>query len=317
MSNPLTKLIDPWYPATALGLERGMAAMVQLEGGRKNAFALRRAASITIADSLIRPGFDEPNIADLSELAEVLTELGNSAGLLRQRKWSIALPEASSRTLILTLESHVGSKSELDDVLKWKMERGFGSPIEELSISNESLPPDNQGRARYLAVAVRLSVLAEYESVFAALGWRSGLILPRHVGESRWLTRNGNAGDSLLVTSHDEGFTAAIFRDRQPLILRSVLCEPGEREDEFYRLLLFYRDRRSSEAEHGAPQALARLLVVGTGFGKDRASEIANETLGGHLRVLGAADVGLQLPAADLSFDLVAAPAGLATLHWT
>src|SRR6266705_5347653 len=152
MSNPLTKLIDPWYPATALGLERGMAAMVQLEGGRKNAFALRRAASITIADSLIRPGFDEPNIADLSELAEVLTELGNSAGLLRQRKWSIALPEASSRTLILTLESHVGSKSELDDVLKWKMERGFGSPIEELSISNESLPPDNQGRARYLAV---------------------------------------------------------------------------------------------------------------------------------------------------------------------
>ncbi len=259
MSNPLTKLIDPWYPATALGLERGMAAMVQLEGGRKNAFALRRAASITIADSLIRPGFDEPNIADLSELAEVLTELGNSAGLLRQRKWSIALPEASSRTLIF----------------------------------------------------------AEYESVFAALGWRSGLILPRHVGESRWLTRNGNAGDSLLVTSHDEGFTAAIFRDRQPLILRSVLCEPGEREDEFYRLLLFYRDRRSSEAEHGAPQALARLLVVGTGFGKDRASEIANETLGGHLRVLGAADVGLQLPAADLSFDLVAAPAGLATLHWT
>lgn len=291
--------------------------MVQLENGRKNAFALRRAASITLADSLIRPGFDEPNIADLSELAEALTELATSAGLLRQRKWSVALPEATSRTLILTLETHVGSKSELDDVLKWKMERGFGSPIEELSISNESLAPDSQGRARYLAVAVRLSVLAEYESVFAALDWRSGLILPRHVGESRWLTKNGNAGDSLLVTSHDEGFTAAIFRDRQPLILRSVLCEPDEREDEFYRLLLFYRDRRSSESEQGAPQPLSRLLVVGTGFDKDRASEIANETLGGHLRVLGAEDVGLQLPATDLSFDFIAAPAGLATLHWS
>src|ERR1700730_7902722 len=129
MSNPVAKLIDPWYPATALGLERGMASMVQLEGGRKNTFALRRAASITLADSLIRPGFDEPNIADLAELVEALTELGTSAGLLRQRKWSVALPEATSRTLILTLESKVGSKSELEDVLKWKMERGFGAPI--------------------------------------------------------------------------------------------------------------------------------------------------------------------------------------------
>ena len=290
--------------------------MVQLEGGRKNTFALRRAASITLADSLIRPGFDEPNIADLAELVEALTELGTSAGLLRQRKWSVALPEATSRTLILTLESKVGSKSELEDVLKWKMERGFGAPIGELSISNENLPPDSQGRDRYLAVAVRLSVLAEYESVFGALGWRSGLILPRHVGEARWLTRNGNAGDSLLITSHDEGFTAAIFRDRQPLIVRSVLCEPDEREDEFYRLLLFYRDRRSSEAEQGSSQSLSRLLVVGTGFGKDRATEIANETLGGHLRALRAEDLGLKLPATDLNFDFIAAPAGLATLHW-
>lgn len=317
MSNPLAKIIEPWYPATALGLERGMASMVQLEGGRKNVFALRRAASITLADSLIRPDFNEPNIADISELAAALSELATSAGLLRQRKWSVALPEATTRTLILTMESHVGSKSELEEVLKWKMERGFGAPIDELSISNESLPRDSQDRARYRAVAVRLSVLAEYESAFSALGWRTGLVLPRHLGEACWLTKNGNAGDSLLLTSHEEGFTAAIFRDRQPLILRSVLCEPDEREDEFYRLLLFYRDRRTSEATSGAPQSLSRLLVVGTGFGKERASEIANETLGGQLRALSAEDVGLQLPATDLSFDYIAAPAGLATLHWS
>lgn len=284
--------------------------MVQLEGGRKNGFALRRAASITLPESLIRPTFDEPNISDLSDLAEALTELATSAGLLRQRKWSVALPEASMRTLILTMESQVGSKAELEDVLKWKMERGFGAPTEELSISKESLPRDSQGRERYLAVAARLSVLEEYESVFSSLGWRAGLVLPRHSGEARWLTRNGNTDDSLLVTAHDEGFTAAIFRGRQPFIVRSVACSPDEREDEFYRLLLFYRDRRTAEAE------LSRLLVVGTGFGKERASEIANETLGGHLHALGAEEVGLQLPETDLSFDFIAAPAGLATLHW-
>ena len=309
----LQKLIAPWYPANALGLERGIASMVQLEGGRRNRFGLRRAASISLPDQLITPGFDESNIANLSELAELLRELATSAGLLRQRKWSVALPEASTRTLIITLESQVGSKSELEEVLKWKLERGFGAPVEELSVSRDRLSDDSQGRDRYIAVAVRAAVMAEYESVFGALEWRTGLILPRHMGEACWLTNNGNAGDSLLLSSHDAGFTAVIYRNKQPLILRSITCEADEREDELFRLLLFYRDRLTGA---DAPQSLSRLLVLGNGFSRRRAGEIAGETLGLSVKTLGAEDIGLRLPASDLSFDSIAAPAGLATLHW-
>lgn len=313
----LTKLIDPRYPATALGLERGSASIVQLEG-RGKSFALRRAASVTLPDSLVRPSFAEPNIADRAELAELLSELATNAGLLRQRKWSVALPEASARALILTPDSQATSKSELEEILNWKMERGFGAPIDEVSISRERLAKDRQGRDRYLAVGVRNSVLGEYESVFSSLGWRSGMVLPRHFGEARWLTGNGKGGDSLLLTAHDEGFTAAVFRDQHPLILRSVMCAPDEREDEFYRLLLFYRDRQTAENEsNSSGERIANLLVVGPGFNKQRASEIADETLGGHVHVLGPADVGLQLPASELSFDAIAAAAGLATMHWS
>jgi len=68
MSNPLRKLIEPWYPATALELERGTASMVQLEGARGKSFALRRAASIALPDELISPSFEEANIADRAEL---------------------------------------------------------------------------------------------------------------------------------------------------------------------------------------------------------------------------------------------------------
>jgi len=318
MPNPFRKLIEPWYPSTALGLERGSASMVQLEGGRRGrSFALRRAASISLPDQLIRPSFEESNIADRSELAEALNELATSAGLLRQRKWSIALPEASARSLILTPESQATSKSELEEILNWKMERGFGASLDEVSVSRERLAKDNQGRDRYLAVGVRNTVLAEYESVFNSLGWRVGVVLPRHFGEARWVTRNGKNGDSLLLTAHDQGFTAAVFRAQHPLILRSVMCAPEEREDEFYRLLLFYRDRQTAEGEGNSPERIAHLLVLGAGFSKHRASEIADETLGGHIHALGPADVGLQLPASDLSFDTIAAAAGLATMHWS
>jgi hypothetical protein len=198
-------------------------------------------------------------------------------------------------------------------MLAWKMDRGFGIPLEELSISREQLPKDPQGRDRYFVVGTRTTVLDEYQSVFASLGWRIGLILPRHLGEARWLTGNGFGGDTLLVCSSDEGFTAVVFRNKQPLILRNVRCEQEERDDEFYRLLLFYRDRCTADVA-GASPLLSGLLVTGQGFSKARASEIVNETLGENLRPLEASDLGLQLATREISFDAIAAPAGLATL---
>ena len=314
MANPISKLVQPWYPATAVGLEKGFASMVQLERMRAGVHNLRRAATVELPDDVIRPSFESQNISDPTALAIALGDLAASAGMLKQKRWSVSLPEATTRTLILIMESQVGSHSELEEMLNWKMERGFNSPLDELSISREQLPKDNQGRERYIAVGVKHSVRDEYESIFDALGWRIGLLLPRHLGEAQWLMRNGSVGDGLLLSFSEEGFTAAVFRDKQPLILRTISCDPDECEDELYRLLLFYRDRRSAQSEGGMGAALARLLVVGEGFTKQRASEIVNETLGASLRALEPSDIGLQLPPGRLDFDQIAAPAGLASL---
>ena len=142
----------------------------------------------------------------------------------------------------------------------------------------------------------------------------AGLVLPRHIGESQWLTRNGSSGDSLLLSSTPEGFTWCFSR-QAAAHLRSIDCDPDEREDELYRLLLFYRDRRATESESDQP--LSGYLVTGDGFDKARANEIINETIGGDLRPLDAEDLGLRLPGSGLDFDAIAAPAGLATLSWT
>ena len=311
MTNLISKIVSPWYPASAIGLEKGTASVVELEAGRGRACILRRAAVVNIADSLIRPSFDDPNIGNSPELAQALNELVASAGLLRQKRWSVTLPEATARTLVLTLDTHSGG--EMQDILRWKMERGFGTPLEELSISQERLQKDMQGRDRYLVVGIRKTVLAEYEALFESCGWRAGLMLPRHLGEAQWLVRNGAGGDSLLLSASNEGFTGVIFRDKDPLVVRTVVCEPEECEDEFYRLLLFYRDRRTADGQDSRT-LLTRLVVIGEGFAKQRAGEIVNETIGGDLRPLEAHDLGLQLPAGELSFDVIAAPAGLATL---
>ncbi|HEV7475413.1 MAG TPA: hypothetical protein VGN90_15275 [Pyrinomonadaceae bacterium] len=314
MPNPLAKLVNPRYPSTAVGFEKGIATMVQLDRGRSGASSLRRAATVALPEGLISPSFDELNISDPAELTAALRELATSAGLLQQKRWSVALPEATSRSLIVTLESTPNSRAELQEILTWKMERGFGTSLDQLSISRERLPVDAQGRDRYMVVATRAANLGQYEGVMHSLGWRPGLIVPRHIGEGLWLTQNGSRGDGLLLSSSERGFTAVVFRGKQPLIVRTVNCDPAECEDELYRLLLFYRDRRGGEADNS--DQLARVMIVGDSLQKDRACEIVSETMGTDLKPLDAHDLGLQLMTRELSFDAIAAPAGLATLAW-
>lgn len=283
--------------------------MVQLDRSRGGAH-VKRAATVALPESLIRPSFDEPNISDSRELVSAINSLATSAGLLRQKRWSMTLPDAASRSMIVTLETRPSSGAELEEVLRWKMERGFGEALEQLSISRERLPQDAEGRDRYLVVATRTTTVQEFESVLASLGWRAGLILPRHMGEAQWLTMNGAQDDSLLISSSELGFTALVFRGKQPLIIRSINCDAQECEDELFRLLLYYRDRRGVQAG----SALTRVLVLGEMFSKQRVCEILNETLETDVRPLDADDVGLHLLSPELSFDTIAAPAGLATL---
>ncbi|HKS29395.1 MAG TPA: hypothetical protein VJS44_16310 [Pyrinomonadaceae bacterium] len=317
MDNPFRRLVNPRLPAAAIGLEAGEAAAVLLER-RRSLFTIKRAATISLPRQLLKPSFEETNISDMNELADALAQLITSAGLQRQKRWSVALPGAATRSSIVTLEGAPGSRSEADEVLRWKMERVFGHPVEELRIAHERLAPDAQGRARYMAVAVRLTVLAEYETVFAALGWRAGLVLPRHVAEMQWLERPGAAwrGDSLLVSSHTEGFTAVIVRGTEPLAVRAIICDPEDRDDELYRLLLFYRDRLASPAETVEAHSIERLLAIGDGINSTQVGEVVNDTLGVRLDSMDAAQVGLALPSAELDFQAIAAPAGLATMGW-
>ena len=311
-AKPLDRLLRARLPTAAVGIESDAASVVQLDRGR-GGFVVKRAASVDLSPGLVRPGFETANISDRTEFRRALSELATSAGLLRQRKWSASLPEAATRSAIVTIDGAANSRREIEEMFEWKVERAVGAPLSELRLSREQMVPDAQRHTRYLVNAVRREVLAEYEAVFASLGWHVGLVLPRHAGEEQWL-RNGHQGDGLLLTVHEEGFTAVLMRGNRPLTLRSVFCEGPDCDDELHRVLLFYRDRaRGGESE---PSSLGRLLVVGEHLDKKRVAEIAHDAFGVSLKPLGAADVGLMIPTGELDFDAIAAPAGLARLAW-
>src|ERR1044071_4763813 len=120
--NPLKRLVSPRYPSAAVGLSGEAVCAVQLDR-RGGQFAVRNAGLMPLPSGLVRPNFDEPNVANPSELARALSVVRSSAGLARRRRWSVALPESSTRTSILTMETQPASRAEAEEMLRWKIER--------------------------------------------------------------------------------------------------------------------------------------------------------------------------------------------------
>ncbi|MDQ3633822.1 MAG: hypothetical protein M3405_04840 [Acidobacteriota bacterium] len=304
-------LTQPKYPRAALGIEQDFVIALALQKEGKGRFGIEQAATIELPDNLLEPNFIEKNISNGNELIVFLEEAITNAGLRKNKRWSVSLPSNVARTAILTLEDKPASKIELEDVLDWKAETSFGVPSGELRISRKKISSDAEGKTRYFATAVKLSVIDEYETIFERLGWRAGLILPRAVSESRWIADPNSQADALLISSQNDGFTAMLIRGDEPAVVRSVTCSVSERDDEIYRLLVYYQDRFIGDKEENS---LDKFLVIGRDFVPERLREITAEALGEPLKVLRPEDVGLTIPASNLTFDEVAAPAGIATL---
>jgi len=304
----LSVLTEPNYPKAAIGLEKDSVTALSLQKEGRGAFGVRQAATIELPANLLNPSFLERNISSPPELRVLLEEAVVTSGLMKQKQWSVSLPSNTARSAILTLDSGA-AKTESEEILDWKAEQSFGAPAAELRITRQKIAPDKEGKTRYFATAVKLSVIDEYETIFENLGWKAGLILPRAVSETRWLLDNSAETDSMLISSQNDGFTALLLRGGEPAVVRSVTCTVGERDDEIYRLLMFYNDRF---ADDRSGNFLDKLLIVGKDLVPAKIKEISAEALGTALRILRPDEVGLNIPASSLNFDDLAAPAGLA-----
>jgi hypothetical protein len=304
-------LTQPNFPKAAIGIEGDSITALAIRKEGRGQYGIKQAAAVELPRNLLVPSFLETNISNPAEFRSLLVEAVTNAGLMDQKKWSVSLPGNTGRAAILTLDTEPGSAQETEDVLDWKAEQSFGAPAAAMRISKLKIDPDRDGKARYFATAVKLSVIDEYETIFEDLGWKAGLILPRAVSEARWLS-DGEA-DSLLISSQADGFTALLLRGGVPRVVRSVTCTNSEIDDEIYRLLMFYKDRFTAP---GSGSFLKGVLAVGKDFVPARLAAISQEALGGPVDMLRPEDVGLFLPPGGFHFDDIAAPAGLAAMGY-
>ena len=301
--------LAPSTPNVAAGFVDDNFAVVDVRRGRRG-FSLASSAVTQLPEGLITPSFESLNIQDEGELAGIIAQTAEAAGLSNKKRWSVALPDAAARTLVVALESKPSNARELNEVIEWKLERLVSVPPRELRTSRQKLRPVS-GEDRYLITVSRDEVLSQYESVFANLGWKAGLILPRHLGEAQWLMWDDSAGDKMLVTAHQSGFTSLIVRNGEPTLVRTFVCERDSIPDELHRFALYYRDRLAD----GTTDTLSRMLVLG-GIDLAEARRAVTDALESEPRTLDPAEFGIDLKGEPIRFDQLAGAAGLATIAW-
>lgn len=303
-------LTAPDLPRTALAISETHLSIVSLRRS-KGEFEPRNLGVQRLAADLVRASFTEPNITDEKTLIEHLTQTATQAGLPRPRNLSIALPSGSARSQVIALDSAPKSRAELTELLEWKIERSFGQRFNDLRTSSRRLK-DFNGRPHWLVTASHSRVLEQYERIFKELRWQVGMIAPQSLGEAQWLMRQRLQDDQVIVSLNGHGFDTVIVRGDEPILVREVECSPEECEDEFYRLLVFYRDRLLPE---NAPITLNRVLTLGTTADQRRFREVLSSALENHPVTLDPQQIGLKVES-NAPFNHFAAASGLATMAW-
>lgn len=308
LSDLYNYLTAPPIPAISASITETNVALVSLKrsGGE---FEPRNLGVTRLPAGLVRASFDEPNITDESSLARHLELTAEQAALRKIGRINATLPSGSARTIITTLDSVPASRAELGQMIEWKVERSIGHRASDLRLSQTRLT-DSDGKPQWLISAVHEAVASQYERVFQSLGWQVGLLAPQSLGEAQWLIRSGVGEDQVVISLREGGFDIVIVRGDEPVLIRQVECSAEEREDEFYRLMIYYRDRIAV-----GDASLNRLLIIGSPAEQKQFRDVFASALERNSFALTPQQLGLRLdPAAPVNSFLAAA--GLATLAW-
>jgi hypothetical protein len=306
-------LSAPQLPKVALGFNDTSVTLVSIKKRRGN-YLLDRFADVSLPKGLLNPEFDLLNIKDMSSFVDLLTHASEQAGLLRQSRWSVALPEGTARSIIVHFDNTPTSAAELDEMIGWKVERLISIPKSQVRLIYQQIGNDKKA-PKYLVSVVHEGVITQYEQAFHKLGWQAGMILPRHLSEVLWLVNLPNTkelSNRILISYNQAGFVAVAVQKDQPLMIRVVNCLPNEQENEVYRLATYYREKVLLEA----PISKLQLLPVGAAPESDMTHRTFEDVFSGtQLETLTAGKLALTATN-NFDFTHVAAPAALAALRY-
>jgi hypothetical protein len=189
--------------------------------GARISRSFHRVANVALAEldaDVLSPQLGRPNILRPEDLARrvagVAKVLGGEKG-----PFGLLLPDGAVRVSVLEFETLPSDRKEQESLIRWKMKPLLPFPAEDARLSFEFAPKEPAGM-EVVVMAVKKSVLAEYESALDALNGEVSLVLPSSAALLPLLNEDAGAGEMLLNISPTH-LTAVIVKGQQIRLWRN------------------------------------------------------------------------------------------------
>ena len=163
-------------PTFALDLEAGFVAAARLNPSKRQ---VQKVGVSEIPPGALVPSAHKPNVTDVAAvrraIKEVSAKVGNGGG-----RAGLLIPDVAARVALLPFESLPDNHREVETLVLWRMREFLPYAPEEARLTFQVVGR-KPGAVEVLAVAVRGSVLAEYETGLEGINGGPALVLPASV----------------------------------------------------------------------------------------------------------------------------------------
>lgn len=163
-------------PSFVLDVEPGFVAGARLDPETRQ---VQRMGVRSLAEGSLEPSPSKSNLNDGAAVraivAEVATRIGNSGGRV-----GLLIPDVAVRVAVLQFEALPDNQREAESLIHWRMREFLPFSPDEARVSYQVMVKE-PGRVEILGLAVRGSVLAEYEAAIEEINGAPVLVLPSTV----------------------------------------------------------------------------------------------------------------------------------------
>jgi len=189
--------------------------------GARISRAHRTVVNVALGDlgtGALSPLLARPNILEPEEVAGKVAALANVLGT-DKGPFGLLLPDGAVRVSVLDFETLPADRKEQESLIRWKMKSLLPFPVEEARLSFEVTAKESEG-VQAVVMAVRKSVLAEYESALEVLNGELGLVLPSSAALLPLLNEEAEEGE-MLINISPTYLTVVVARGRQIRLWRN------------------------------------------------------------------------------------------------
>lgn len=238
-------------PAVVLEIQPNFVAGASLDGSSRQ---IRRLGVRELESGCLEPFPNRPNMTDAGQVrravSEVAAVVGNRGGRL-----GLLLPDAAVRVGTLQFETLPDDRKEAEALVRWRMREILPFAPEEARVCYQVLGRES-GSVELFSVAIRGSVLGEYEAALESVNGGPALTLPATIALLPLLPE-GVEGSQLVVHVCSGSVTSVVVAGDRVCFWRNRLVGRAAGEElarevtrEVARVLATCRDHRKTEIAH-------------------------------------------------------------------